>query len=65
MTVTALFAPAGATNSGLYPATGLCEQMASIGQFPPLLGRRVGDRASAGVLLTAATAIGLASRAPR
>ena len=41
MTVTALFATAGATNSGLYPAAGLCEQMASIGQFPPLLGRRL------------------------
>ena len=35
MTVTALFATAGATNSGLYPAGGLCEQMTSIGQFPP------------------------------
>ena len=27
MTVTALFATAGATNAGLYPAAGLCEQM--------------------------------------
>ena len=32
MTVTALFATAGATNSGLYPAAGLCEQMTSIGR---------------------------------
>ena len=39
MSVTGLFATAGATNAGLYPAAGLCEQMASIGQFPPLLGR--------------------------
>ena len=45
MTVTALFATAGATNSGLYPAGGLCEQMTSIGQFPPVLGRRLGGRA--------------------
>jgi amino acid transporter len=60
MSVTALFATAGATNSGLYPAAGLCEQMASIGQFPPLLGRRFGGRASAGVLVTAAVAIVLA-----
>ena len=35
MTVTALFATAGATNSGLYPAAGLAGQMATIGQFPP------------------------------
>ena len=35
MSVTALFATAGATNSGLYPAAGLCEQMATTGQFPP------------------------------
>ncbi len=48
MSVTALFATAGATNSGLYPATGLCEQMAATGQFPPALGRRVGGRAPAG-----------------
>ncbi|MCZ7536269.1 MAG: APC family permease [Acidimicrobiia bacterium] len=34
MTVTALFATAGATNAGLYPAVGLCEQMAEHGQFP-------------------------------
>ncbi|WP_116450357.1 APC family permease [Blastococcus litoris] len=57
MTVTALFATAGATNSGLYPAAGLCEQMAATGQFPPALGRRFGGRAAAGVLLTAAVAI--------
>jgi amino acid transporter len=60
MSVTALFATAGATNSGLYPAAGLCEQMSANGQFPPLLGRRFRDRAPAGILLTAAVAIGLA-----
>jgi amino acid transporter len=60
MSVTALFATAGATNSGLYPAAGLCEQMASIGQFPPLLGRRFSGRAPAGILVTAAVAIVLA-----
>jgi amino acid transporter len=57
MSVTALFATAGATNSGLYPAAGLCEQMAATGQFPPGLGRRVRDRAPTGILLTAAIAI--------
>src|SRR5262249_43482271 len=37
MTVTALFATAGATNAGLYPAARLCEQMATSDQFPPAL----------------------------
>jgi amino acid transporter len=60
MTVTALFATAGATNSGLYPAAGLCEQMAATGQFPPALGRRFGGRAPAGIVITAAASIVLA-----
>jgi amino acid transporter len=61
MTVTALFATAGATNSGLYPAAGLCEEMASVGQFPPIMGRRWADRVPTGLLLTAAIAITLAA----
>jgi amino acid transporter len=61
MTVTALFSTAGATNAGLYPAAGLCEQMAAVGQFPPVLGRRFRGRAPAGVLLTAAVAIVLSA----
>ena len=60
MTVTALFATSGATNAGLYPAAGLCEQMAATGQFPPVLGRRVGGRAPSGLLITAAIAAILA-----
>jgi len=60
MSVTALFSTAGATNAGLFPATGLCEQMANAGQFPPALGSRVGGKAPAGLLLTAAIAIVLA-----
>ena len=60
MTVTALFATSGATNAGLYPATGLCEEMVAKGQFPPPLGRRLGGRAPAGIVLTAAIAIVLA-----
>ena len=60
MTVTALFATAGATNAGLYPASGLCEQMATIGQFPPRMGQRVGGRAGMGLLVTAGVAIVLA-----
>jgi amino acid transporter len=61
MTVTALFATSGATNAGLYPASGLCEQMAAIEQFPPSMGRRhIGDRLGTGLLVTAAVAIVLA-----
>ena len=61
MTVTALFATSGATNAGLFPAGGLCEEMASLGQFPPALGRRLGGRAPTGLLLTAVIAIVLAA----
>jgi amino acid transporter len=61
MTVTALFATAGATNSGLYPAAGLCEEMASVGQFPPLLGRRLAQRVPTGLLLTSGIAVVLAA----
>jgi amino acid transporter len=60
MSVTALFATAGATNAGLYPAAGLSEQMATIGQFPPLMGRRLAGRAPTGLLVTALAAIVLA-----
>lgn len=60
MTVTALFATAGATNSGLYPAAGVGEQMTAIGQFPPVLGRSVRGRVPVALLTTAAAAILLA-----
>jgi amino acid transporter len=54
MVVTALFSTAGATNSGLYPATGMTQHLASVGQFPPVLGRTVGRRrAPVGLLLLA------------
>jgi len=60
MSITGLFATAGATNGGLYPAAGLCEQMASTGQFPPLMGHRLGGRVPVGLLVTAAAAAVLA-----
>jgi L-asparagine transporter-like permease len=60
MSVTGLFATAGATNGGLYPAAGLCEQLAKGGQFPPLMGRRLGNRLPVGLLITAAGAVLLA-----
>jgi L-asparagine transporter-like permease len=58
--VTALFATAGATNAGLFPAAGLTEELASNGQFPPLMGRRAGGRVPVGLLITSLTAILLA-----
>ena len=60
MSITALFSTAGATNAGLYPAPGLCERLAETGQFPPLLARKFGGRASAGLLLEAGVCIVLA-----
>jgi amino acid transporter len=42
MAITALFATAGATNSGIYPTAGLSKDLAAKGQFPPFLGRNVG-----------------------
>jgi amino acid transporter len=53
MTITALFATAGATNAGLYPAAGLSEDLAARGQFPPVMGRRVAGRANVGLLIVA------------
>ncbi|MFI6604698.1 APC family permease [Nonomuraea sp. NPDC050536] len=60
MSVTALFATSGATNAGLYPAPGLCERLAQTGQFPPLMARKLGGRASAGLLIAAAVCLVLA-----
>ncbi len=53
MGITGLFATAGATNGGLYPAVGLTEQLAQTRQFPPLMGRRLRGRYPVGLLLTA------------
>ena len=60
MSVTALFATAGATNAGLYPAAGLSERLAETGQFPALMARKVGGRASAGLLIQAVACLILA-----
>jgi amino acid transporter len=57
MAVTALFATAGATNAGLYPAAGLSEEMAATGQFPPVMGKRVGGVVANGLLVTAVAAV--------
>jgi amino acid transporter len=60
MAITALFATAGATNGGLYPAVGLSDRLAETGQFPGLMARRLGGRASTGLLIEAAACLVLA-----
>ena len=60
MAVTALFATAGATNAGLYPAAGLSERLAETGQFPGLMARRFGGRVPAGLLIAAGACLVLA-----
>lgn len=56
MSITALFATAGATNAGLYPATGLADELTADGQFPPVMGARTGSIPN-GLLITAIASI--------
>ncbi len=56
MSITALFATAGATNAGLYPATGLADELTSDRQFPPVMGARTA-RIPNGLLITALASI--------
>jgi amino acid transporter len=51
MALTAMFSTAGATNSSLYPASGLAKDLAAKGQFPPVLGRDLAGRVSVGLLV--------------
>ena len=60
MSVTALFATAGATNAGLYPAAGMCERLAETGQFPGLMARKLRGRIPAGLLIQAVACLVLA-----
>jgi amino acid transporter len=59
MAITGLFATAGATNAGLYPAAGLSERLVTTGQFPPPMGRRLGGRVSMGLLVQAGVCLAL------
>jgi amino acid transporter len=56
MSITALFATAGATNAGLFPATGLADELAADRQFPPLMTARTG-RVPNGLLFTSIASI--------
>jgi amino acid transporter len=60
MAVTALFATAGATNAGLYPAAGLSDRLATTGQFPPVMGGRTAGRIPNGLLIQAVVCLVLA-----
>jgi amino acid transporter len=57
MSIVALFATAGATNAGLYPAPGLSEHLASTGQFPPVMAAKLGGRASVGLLVVSVAVV--------
>jgi len=59
MVVTALFATAGATNAGLYPAPGLTEHLAATGQFPTIMGERLGGRVPVGLLIVAVAVVAM------
>jgi amino acid transporter len=59
MAITALFATAGATNAGLYPAAGLSERLVETGQFPSVMGRRIRERLPVGLLVAAAACLAL------
>jgi amino acid transporter len=58
MSITALFATAGATNAGLYPATGLADELSADQQFPPVMAARTG-RIPNGLMFTALGSIAL------
>lgn len=60
MSITAVFATAGATNAGLYPAAGLSERLVEMRQFPPLMARKFGRRVPAGLLIEATACLILA-----
>ena len=60
MSVTGMFATAGATNAGLYPASGLSQHLSETGEFPPFMGWYLGGRVSIGLVLTAVGSLALA-----
>jgi len=59
MSITGLFATAGATNARIYPAGGLSMTLASTGQFPPAMGRSIG-RVPVGILVMVVATLVLA-----
>jgi amino acid transporter len=57
ITITALFATSGATNAGLYPATGVTEHLSASGQFPPFMAARLWGRVNVGLFVSAVVVI--------
>lgn len=60
MSVTALFATAGATNAGLFPASGLGRHMVDGRQWPPVMAKRAAGSAPWALVLTSVAAAVLA-----
>lgn len=60
MSVTALFATAGATNAGLFPAVGLGRHMVDGRQWPPVMARKAAGSASWSLVVTSVAAAVLA-----
>jgi amino acid transporter len=60
MSVTALFATAGATNAGLFPAVGLGRHMVDGRQWPPVMAKKATGSASWSLVLTSIAAAVLA-----
>jgi amino acid transporter len=57
MSATGLFATAGATNAGIYPAADLAAELASTRQFPPVFGRSIGRAGVGAVVMVALTLV--------
>jgi hypothetical protein len=57
LSVTALFATAGATNGVLHPVAGASRELAATRVFPPVLGGDIKGRANVGLLLTVAVSL--------
>ena len=61
MAVAALLATMSSVNATLYASGGLTRMLASVGQFPPLFGRKTRRGAHVGLLITAALVLAMAN----
>ena len=61
MAVAALLATTSSVNATLYASGGLTRMLASVGQFPPLFGRKTRRGAHVGLLITAALVLVMAN----
>ena len=61
MAIAALLATTSSVNATLYASGGLTRMLASVGQFPPLFGRKTRRGAHVGLLITAALVLAMAN----